>query len=157
MVREGKIHKAKKTLESACEIAGWNCENDSSRMMYIKQVLKYYDKLLEAEKAECRKKKTYTAGARIYQQMNVEAGMIVRNGMHDNKYLRSKFEGQTSLQKFYLLARQYYEDVKSGKQFDLDGKRGETNYAELKELINSILPDSEKINEERLDIFNYEI
>ncbi|MFA5070963.1 MAG: hypothetical protein WC511_01165 [Candidatus Pacearchaeota archaeon] len=50
MVREGRIYKAKKTLESACEIAGWDCKDDSSRMMYIKQVLKYYDKLLDAEK-----------------------------------------------------------------------------------------------------------
>ena len=153
MVREGRIYKAKKTLESACEIAGWGCENDSSRMMYIKQVLKYYDKLLDVERAECRKEKSATEGARIFRRMQVDAEMIITNAIHHNKYLESKVEGQTNLQKFYLLARQYYEDVKSGKQFDLDGKKGETNYAQLKELINSILPDSKKINEERLDIF----
>lgn len=52
MVRDGRIYKAKKTLESACEIAGWDCENDSSRMMYVRQVLKYYDKLLDAGREE---------------------------------------------------------------------------------------------------------
>ena len=146
MVREGRIYKAKKTLESACEIAGWNCENDSSRMMYIRQVLKYYDKLQEVEKAECRKKKTYSAGARIYREMNIGNGMDLRNWIHHNKYLESKMEGLDSLEKFYSLVKQYFEDVKLGKQFDLKGKREIGDYLELRELINSFLPNAEKID-----------
>jgi hypothetical protein len=153
MVREGRIYKAKKTLEAACEIAGWDCKDDSSRMMYIRQVLKYYDKLLDVERAECRKKKSATEGARIFGRMQVEAEMIITNAIHHNKYLESKVEGQTNLGKFYLLARQYYEDVKSGKQSNLNGKRGLSDYPELKELINSLLPDSQKINEEHLEFF----
>ncbi|MFA5070964.1 MAG: hypothetical protein WC511_01170 [Candidatus Pacearchaeota archaeon] len=91
--------------------------------------------------------KSATEGARIFRRAQIDAEMVIHNAIYDNKYLESKVEGQTSVQKFFLLARQYYEDVKSGKQFDLDGKR--TDYApHLKELINSMLPDSEKINEE---------
>lgn len=144
MVRDGRIYKAKKTLESACEIAGWGCENDSSRMMYVRQVLKYYDKLLDAERAECRKRKSATEGARIFRRMNVEAEMMVSHEIRINEYLRS--DGKTSSEKFYSLVKQYYEDVKSGKQPDLDGKKEEGDYLKLKELIDDILPDSEKIN-----------
>ena len=153
MVRDGRIYKMKKTLESACKIAGWECQDDSSRMMYIRQILKYYDKLQGVEKAECRKKKSYLAGVRIYREMNIKNGMDLRNWIRQNEHLGSRLEGRDSLEKFYLLVKQYFKEVKLGKQPDLNGKKEGGDYIELRGLINSFLPSTEKINEERLDIF----
>ena len=57
-MRDSKIIRARKDLETACEIAGWDCENDDSRIIYIRQILKFYDKVLTFADVDFTKMKT---------------------------------------------------------------------------------------------------
>lgn len=153
-MRESKIVRARKDLEAACEIAGWNCENDDSIITYIRQILKFYDKVLTFGDAEFVKMKT-SRGAERAAVFNQHIRATVRNKIQWNEYLRSEAEKRDGLEKFSVVAKKYYALVKEGKEIDLTGKKGETaNYRMIKELANDILQDSGKITDESyLNIF----
>jgi hypothetical protein len=134
-MKESKIVRAKKDLEYACGIAGWECKNDDSRIMYIRQVLKFYDKLLFIGDSQGKTEEAIG--------LNRDARGIVQKAINGNKYLTSHIDSMANMNKFSMLIKKYYELVKEGKQADLTGKRGEeANYRMIKELANDILPNN---------------
>jgi hypothetical protein len=107
ILEEREKEKAKKNLEAACEILGWDEKDNIDRAMHIKTLIKACKSV---EKLEG-------------YNFNEALGLMF-DKLEKNRYLKSPFR------EIYSSIQDYIRQVREGKLSDLEGNRG--NIANLR-------------------------